>query len=215
VAEESGRETSERAAATEARILRAAERAFARRGLAGTRVREIAQAAGVNPATLYLYFPSKQALYQAVLDRGFRPVIEWVESFDASPSAAERRSALERLVGDVLRHLAGRPYLSRLVYHEAISGGELLPHLARAWVGPLIERIALHIKGAPARAGWEESQLALVAAALLHVVFGHFALAPLLAEVLERDPLAPEGLREQTRLVTELLLRIFPEEDPR
>jgi AcrR family transcriptional regulator len=209
----SGRETSERAAATEARILAAAERAFARRGLAGTRVREIAEAAGINPATLYLYFPSKQALYQAVLDRGFRPVVEWVDRFDASP--AERPSALERLVGDVLRHLAERPDLSRLIYHEAISGGELLPHVARAWVGPLIERIVLHLKGAPGHAGWDEQQLPLVAAAMLHVVFGHFALSGLLAHVLERDPLAPDGLREQTRLVTELLLRVFPEEDQR
>jgi AcrR family transcriptional regulator len=204
-----GQETS-RAAATELRILRAAEAAFARRGLAGTRVREIAQAAGVNAATLYLYFASKRALYQAVLDRGFRPIAELVERFDAD---GERRESVELLVREVLGHLGSRPDLSRLIYQEAIARGELLPHLARTWFRPLFERIARHIRCAPAQGGWDDSQLPLVAAAMVHLIFGHFALADLLAGVLDRDPLSPDALREQTRLVTELLLRIFPQEE--
>ncbi|MBW2373066.1 MAG: helix-turn-helix transcriptional regulator, partial [Deltaproteobacteria bacterium] len=44
---------AERTAFTEKAILDAAEAVFARGGLAGTRVREIAEAAGVNGATLY------------------------------------------------------------------------------------------------------------------------------------------------------------------
>ena len=209
---ERGRESSARAAATELRILRAAEAAFARRGLAGTRVREIARAAGLNAATLYLYFESKEALYQAVLDRGFRPIVDLVEGFEVD---AGRRPSVEQLVERVLGYLGGRPDLSRLIYLEAISQGELLPHLARTWFRPLFERIALHIKGVPARGGWDEAQLPLVAAAMTHVIFGHFALADLLGEVLDRDPLAPDFLREQTGLVTELLLRMFPQEDSR
>jgi len=118
-------------------------------------------------------------------------------------------------VRQVLGYLGGRPDLSRLIYQEAISQGELLPHLARTWFRPLFERIALHIKGAPARGGWDEEQLPLVAAAMANLIFGHFALADLLAEALDRDPLAPDALGEQTRLVTELLLRIFPQEDSR
>jgi TetR/AcrR family transcriptional regulator len=205
-----GREASERAAATEQRILEAAERAFACHGLAGTRVREIAAAAGLNPATLYLYFASKRDLYQAVLDRGLRPISELVDRFVPD---AERRSSVQRLVTEVLGYLARRPDLARLIYHEAIAQGELLPHLARSWFRPLFERIGQHVKGAPARAGWDESQLPLLAAAITHVVFGHFALAGLLAEVLDRDPLSPENLQDQSRLVTELLLRLFPRED--
>lgn len=50
-------------------ILEAAAAAFAARGLAGARTLEIAQAAGVSEALLYRHFPSKQALYEAVLDR--------------------------------------------------------------------------------------------------------------------------------------------------
>jgi AcrR family transcriptional regulator len=51
----------------EQRILDVAIREFARKGLAGARVDEIARRAGVNKQLLYYYFKSKEGLYNAVL----------------------------------------------------------------------------------------------------------------------------------------------------
>lgn len=50
-------------------ILEAATIAFAARGYEGARTLEIAQAAEVSEALLYRHFPSKEALYSAVLER--------------------------------------------------------------------------------------------------------------------------------------------------
>jgi len=50
-------------------ILEAATLAFAARGYEGARTLEIAQSADVSEALLYRHFPSKQALYDAVLER--------------------------------------------------------------------------------------------------------------------------------------------------
>src|SRR5262245_38045572 len=50
-------------------ILAAATRAFARSGVAGTRLDDIAAEAGITRVILYRHFDSKTALYQAVLDR--------------------------------------------------------------------------------------------------------------------------------------------------
>lgn len=50
-------------------ILEAATTAFAAKGFDGARTLEIAEAAGVSEALLYRHFPSKQALYDAVLER--------------------------------------------------------------------------------------------------------------------------------------------------
>lgn len=50
-------------------ILEAATTAFAARGYDGARTLEIAEAAGVSEALLYRHFPSKQSLYEAVLER--------------------------------------------------------------------------------------------------------------------------------------------------
>jgi AcrR family transcriptional regulator len=51
----------------EQRILDVATREFARKGLAGARVDEIARRAGVNKQLLYYYFKNKEGLYNAVL----------------------------------------------------------------------------------------------------------------------------------------------------
>src|SRR4051794_30056411 len=56
------------AAATQKRLLDAAESEFAARGFAGARLREIADTAGVQPALIHHYFVDKQGLYRAVLD---------------------------------------------------------------------------------------------------------------------------------------------------
>lgn len=50
-------------------ILDAGARVFAKRGFARTKVEEIAQLAGVAKGTVYLYFPTKEALFLAVADR--------------------------------------------------------------------------------------------------------------------------------------------------
>ncbi|MFO0689062.1 MAG: TetR/AcrR family transcriptional regulator [Myxococcota bacterium] len=50
-------------------ILEAATAAFAAKGFEGARTLEIAEAAGVSEALVFRHFPSKQALYDAVLER--------------------------------------------------------------------------------------------------------------------------------------------------
>ena len=54
---------------TEARILRAAKHVFLRKGVAGSRMQEVADEAGVNRALLNYYFRSKKKLAEAVFIR--------------------------------------------------------------------------------------------------------------------------------------------------
>ncbi|OIP17800.1 MAG: hypothetical protein AUK53_01840 [Betaproteobacteria bacterium CG2_30_59_46] len=48
-------------------IIQASKGLFAKKGLHGVSVDEIARACGVSPAVLYQHFPSKEKLYEAVL----------------------------------------------------------------------------------------------------------------------------------------------------
>ncbi|MFE4636602.1 TetR family transcriptional regulator [Streptomyces sp. NPDC056773] len=57
-----------RADATKARILQAATDEFAARGIAGARVDRIAKAAAANKNLIYVYFCSKDQLFDAVFD---------------------------------------------------------------------------------------------------------------------------------------------------
>lgn len=49
-------------------VIRAARRHIAERGMEGLRVRGVAEAAGINHATLLHYFPSKEAMVRAVVE---------------------------------------------------------------------------------------------------------------------------------------------------
>jgi len=194
------------------RILEAAEVVFARHGLNGTRVREIAEAAGVNIATLYVYFPSKQELHDSVLERGIRPLVDLMSEFSSGPRDIEHAASfLER----VMRHLGSRPELSRLIYLETISEGSYLSELARRWFRPLLQTAAGELEDYASRPPWEPGITPLIVAAFVHLSVGHFALSPLLREVFDTDMLSEEWVARQTRFMTTLAQQMFPRsEDP-
>ncbi|MEW6124231.1 MAG: TetR/AcrR family transcriptional regulator [Pseudomonadota bacterium] len=62
-------------AARRAQILAAALDAFSREGYGATRLEDVARAAGVAKGTLYLYFPHKQALFEAIVTERISPVL--------------------------------------------------------------------------------------------------------------------------------------------
>jgi AcrR family transcriptional regulator len=53
------------------KLLVAARHVFAEKGYFNTKISEIVSAAGMSQGNLYWYFPSKEALLQAVLEEGF------------------------------------------------------------------------------------------------------------------------------------------------
>lgn len=60
-------------------IMRAARRLFWEKGYIGTTMPEIAEAVELAPGTLYLYFPSKRALYAELLLEGYDRLQEILE----------------------------------------------------------------------------------------------------------------------------------------
>ncbi|MDV3308545.1 MAG: TetR/AcrR family transcriptional regulator [Cyclobacteriaceae bacterium] len=69
---------------TEKVILEAAKRVFHERGLAGARMQQIADEAGINKALLHYYFRNKEQLFKAVFTDAFAQVIPQInEIFDA------------------------------------------------------------------------------------------------------------------------------------
>ncbi len=57
-------------------LLAAALLLFVEKGFAATRIEEVAQQAGVSKGTLYLYYPSKEELFKAVVRQNLSSLIE-------------------------------------------------------------------------------------------------------------------------------------------
>lgn len=123
---------------TRERVLVAAVETFARTGLAGTSVRDIARRARIRVSTLYHYFPSKEALYHAVQERVHAQVRELVlatlgRGRDLKENTA---TAIRELFDFFLRN----PAVVRLGYRTALEGrpGTLADErIAERWLGLL------------------------------------------------------------------------------
>jgi len=87
--------------ATREQILRAALKAFADAGYAGTSVQEIVDAARVTKPTMYYHFQNKAGLYQALLDQAHD------ERYRLMQQAAARADSLPEKLVEILAALFG------------------------------------------------------------------------------------------------------------
>jgi len=108
-------ETAYQASRREA-ILDAATRLFAQRGYADTDTQLLADELHVGKGTLYRYFPSKQELFLAAVDRGMRKLCEHIDACVEEIDDPPERIA--RVVHSYLGFFADHPELVELLIHE-------------------------------------------------------------------------------------------------
>ena len=85
-------------------ILDTAEQLFAAHGVDGVALRDLAHEMHLTAPSLYNHFPSKQALYDAVLERGLRPIMEAVA--EAWHPGALRPEQMRATVDKLITHLS-------------------------------------------------------------------------------------------------------------
>lgn len=118
-------------------VLDAALDLFIERGFAMTRVEDIAERAGISKGAVYLYFPNKEALIEAIVKRALVPVAENVAALakNLSGDPAEDIVRMIQLVGGRLgdQRTAAVP---RLILSEA----KLFPDLAAMYRREILDR---------------------------------------------------------------------------
>jgi len=110
--------------ATGERLLVEAERLFAAHGFAGVSVRDIGKAASLSNAALLHYYPSKEKLYRAVLDRVAADMERAVAP--ALRSQAQPVARFEALFEAFADWLQSKPDRARLVMRELTENVERL-----------------------------------------------------------------------------------------
>lgn len=105
-------------------VLDIAAEIMAEHGVAGLSVGEVARRMGIRPPSLYAYFPSKHALYDALFARGARMVLDHVRAdlaaFEEGSSsfADELLRAAESFVRWTLEH----PAYTQLLFWRPVPG---------------------------------------------------------------------------------------------
>ena len=118
------------ATATRARILKAAEKEFAKKGLKGTRIDAIAKRARCNKALIYHYFGSKEDLFSAVLEVTYEKIREAERKLDLAHRSPEE--AMQELIGFSVDYVSEHPEFISLINDENMHGGVHVVHSARA-----------------------------------------------------------------------------------
>jgi len=175
-------------------ILDAAERRFAERGFAGVSVREIAADAGLkNQASLYHHFKNKRALYEAVLARGLRPLIQViVESGLADRAAPEGNyHFLDRIIDYLIEHRN----LPWLIQRASLDDSRYLRNSLMRMMRPLYAEGLTVLKNAGGP--WAPDDLPHLAAGLYNLIFGYFANTALFEMVLPEDPQSVDAIEHQ------------------
>ncbi|HEY0448524.1 TetR/AcrR family transcriptional regulator [Actinophytocola sp.] len=98
------------------RLMAAAVESFAERGYHATTTRDIATAAGMSPAALYVHFPAKSAVLFAISRGGHERMLVMIESIiaaDPDPVGAMRTMVEKFVAWHAKRHV-----VARVVQHE-------------------------------------------------------------------------------------------------
>ena len=98
-------------------IISVAETLFSDKGFAGTSVREIAEAAGVNVAMISYYFNSKEKLMEAIFTARTNSMTERLESL-LNDTKLQPFEKLEVLVDDYINKLIDKHKFYKLMYFE-------------------------------------------------------------------------------------------------
>lgn len=109
---------------------------FSERGFAATRLEDVAKRAGISKGTLYLYYPTKEDLFRAVLRQGLLPNLEAMERA-VSAHQGTTAELLEAIVARMLVLLdTNLTAIPKLILAE--SGN--FPAIARMYADEVVKR---------------------------------------------------------------------------
>ncbi|MCI4677759.1 TetR/AcrR family transcriptional regulator [Rhodoblastus acidophilus] len=138
------KERARRKAQRPGEILEAAFDAFAERGFAATRMEDVAARAGVTKGAIYFYFPTKERLFEEMVDHYSRDMLADAGAMLASAqggSAEKLRAFLEFMYGRCARDRYGREII-RLMVSDGKSFPQLVERHHRDFFAPAMRMVS-------------------------------------------------------------------------
>src|SRR5487761_425302 len=185
------------------RILAAAERIFAARGLAGARTDEIARTARVNKAMLYYYFGSKERLYRAVFENLLGRAGRMIQA--ETPAEASSRQTVLAFVEGYFKFRIENPNYARLMQHMMMEDPKQFRWVAREYFEQGFRRMTRTIKTGIAQGEFQRLNAEHAMLNIIAMIVFYFSGAPVHSVLLRRGALNPGAVAEHKRAVVDLL----------
>ncbi len=208
-----------RDADTARRILEAARKVFLEKGMAGARMQEIADEAGINKAMLHYYFRSKEQLFRQVFEEALADMMPKVHAAVLQPMRIKDK--LKTFVRVYFEQVRAHPVVPLFVLHELHRSGASLAEVfveqmkqAVPRAPGLFPQILLdELRAAAARGepGAHKPDHLLVS--LMAMCVFPFVARPMICALMGMDEAAFERFLDERVSQVELFLdSVFPEE---
>lgn len=201
--------------ATKARILEAAKQEFAKLGLGGARVDEIAERAQANKRMIYHYFGSKEDLFKVVLEEAYLDIRNAEQELELEHLPA--REALKKLVAFTWNYYLENPEFIRLVnsenLHQArhIKESERLEEASQRLVDMVADILERGEAEGVFRPGIDPVNLNVTIAAIGYYYLTNRFTGSIL---FRRDFMAPEALEARLEFNIETIMRLVEVQSP-
>lgn len=195
---------------TKRRILAAAKVEFARKGLGGARVDDIAARAKANKRMMYHYFGNKDDLFAHVVEDAYAEFREREEGLELDN--IEPVAAIKALIAFIWKYFLDNPEFITLVnsenLHKArhIKKSQRMQEMSRSFVARMQHLLERGAKAHIFRKGLDPVQVNISIAAV-----GYYYLTNRFTGsiVFERDLMAKDALAERLKFNTETILRMI------
>jgi TetR/AcrR family transcriptional regulator len=114
---------------------------FSQHGFSGTTTRQIAAAAGVTEAIIFRFFPHKEDLYAAILERKSTESCTdvWVDELRAASAAGDDEAVIRSVVTHIVAHQKRDPQFLRLMLYSSLEDHSFAREYRERHFAPLLE----------------------------------------------------------------------------
>jgi len=187
-----------------ARIVTAADAAFAEKGFEAASTREIAQRAGTDQGLVTYHFPSKDELWRAAADRIFGVLTQTLDERVASLKHADPRERSRSIIREYVRFVAARPEFFRFMVDGGNRSDARTRWLVDTYIKPRFEYMKKH--GMARGAGIDDASAPHAFFALAGAAALIFAVAPNCRRLTGLDPRKREAVEAHADFIADLMV---------
>jgi len=188
---------------SETKILAAAEKVFAEKGLKGARVKEIAELSGVNPAMISYYFGGKENLYRTVIENFFMRVERLAVAIMEQEIDAQAK--LYSLIEFGIDLLGESEYVARIFVREFVDCGVYSELIIKRYLRKIFATARGLVPPEQEMGEMSESQIMHFIFSAMGAMSLFYISGPVIKDIWKRDVFTKKMIEERKREVINLI----------